>query len=68
MKYEDLLHQSTQIRCGYLVDVLNAAIAEARESHLPQGVAVENTLSVFSLSDTERSALQREAIERLRMV
>jgi hypothetical protein len=65
MKYEELLHRSTQLRAGYLSDVLRAAIAEGRESHKPQGIAVSETLSVFSLSDTERQALQREAIERL---
>jgi uncharacterized protein GlcG (DUF336 family) len=65
MKYEDLLHASTQIRAGYLSDVLRAAVAEARETHKPVGVAVAETLAVFSLSDTERNALQREAIERL---
>lgn len=68
MKYEQLLLNSTQVRCGYLVDVLNAVVAEARESHKPQGVVVEETLQVFSISDVERTALQREAIERLRTV
>lgn len=65
MKYEDLLHNSTQVRCMYLADVLKAAVAEGRETNKPQGVAIAETLGVFSLSDVERKALQREAIERL---
>jgi len=68
MRYEDLLHISTQLRCGYLHDVLRAAVAEGRETHKPVGIAVAETLAVFSLSDKERAALQREAIERLRTV
>lgn len=66
MKYEQLLHKSTQVRCLYLADVLKAAVAEGRETHKPQGIAVTETLAVFSLSEVEREALQREAIERLR--
>ncbi|MCY1432118.1 hypothetical protein D9M71_481060 [compost metagenome] len=65
MKYEQLLLQSTQVRCMYLADVLKAAVAEGRETNKPQGIAVAETLAVFSLNDTERNALQREAIERL---
>lgn len=65
MKYEDLLVNSTQTRVLYLVDVLRAAVAEGRETHKPQGIAITETLAVFSLNDVERTALQREAIERL---
>jgi hypothetical protein len=66
MKYEDLLLNITQSRVRYLVDVLRAAVAEGRETHKPQGIAVTEILAAFSLSDVERKALQREVIERLR--
>ncbi len=66
MLYEDLLHSSSPMRSGYLADVLKAAVTEALYSGKPQGISVTETLAVFSLTDVERYAVQREAIERLR--
>lgn len=68
MKYATLLRESTQQRCGYLHNVLQAAVSEGREGSKPVGIAIAETLAAFSLSDDERDALQREAVERLRHV
>lgn len=65
MLYEDLLHTLSPLRAEYLADVLKAAVTEAIYSDKAQGISVTETLSVFSLTEVERYALQREAIERL---
>ncbi|QBJ02849.1 hypothetical protein MZD04_gp323 [Pseudomonas phage Psa21] len=65
MKYEDLLHLSSQVRVSYLVAVLKAVCVEAKESPKPLATVINATLAVFSLTATEHDALKQEALERL---
>lgn len=65
MFYKELLRLSSQIRIGYLTDVLKAVVSEGQNADGAVSKVVAETLKVFNLTDEERDALLREALEQL---